>query len=180
MVRIVVPREEIVAHAAGVFDRTEPIGKIWPVLERPELGFGKWIVGAHAGPRVTGADAEVREQLGHQLAAHRRAAVGMDRELVRADPLLEARGFDQALGQTGVLVRRDHPAHDVTAEQIEDHIQRVIQVRDRPLQLGEVPGPDLIGRRRHELRFGIRRMPRLGAPLPDFIGPGQEAIHRAR
>jgi hypothetical protein len=139
MVRIVVPREEIVADAPSVFDRTEPVGKLRPVLERPELGFGKRIVVAHAGPRVTRVDAEVREQLSNQLAAHRRAAVGVECQLVRPDPLLEARGFDQALRQAGVLVRGDHPAHDVATEEIQDHIQRVIQVRDRPLQLRDVP-----------------------------------------
>ena len=81
----------------GVFDGAESIRKLRPVLEGPELGFGKRIVIAHAGPRVTGGDAEVRKQFGHQLAAHRRAAVGVDRELVRTDPLLEAGGGDQAL-----------------------------------------------------------------------------------
>ena len=129
MVRVVVPREEIVADRAGVFDRAEAIRKLRPVFERAELRFGKRIVVAHARPRVTGVDAEVGEQLGDELAAHRRAAVGVDRQLVRADALLDARRFDQALRQAGALVRRDHPADDVPAEEIEDHIEREIEVR---------------------------------------------------
>jgi hypothetical protein len=44
MMRIVVPREEIVADAATVRDRAEPIRKLWPVFERPKLSFGKRIV----------------------------------------------------------------------------------------------------------------------------------------
>jgi len=88
MVRVVVPREQIVADGAGVFDRAEAIRKLRPVFERAELRFRKRIVVADAGTRVTCVDAEVREQLGDELAAHRRAAVGMNRELVRADPLL--------------------------------------------------------------------------------------------
>jgi hypothetical protein len=116
MVRVVVPREEIVADRTGVFEGAEPIRKLRAVFERAELRFGKRIVVAHTRPRVTRVDAEVREQLGDELAAHRRPAIGVDGQLMRADPLLEARRFDQALGQAGVLVCRDHPAHDVAAE----------------------------------------------------------------
>ena len=41
VVRVVVPREEIAAHAAAVFDGAEPIRKLRPVFERAELRFGK-------------------------------------------------------------------------------------------------------------------------------------------
>src|SRR5712691_12628764 len=129
---------------------------------------------------MTGADAEVCAQLGDELAAHRRPAVGVNRQLVRPDRLFEAGRFYHALRQAGVLVRRDHPAHDVPAEEIEDHIQRVIEVGDRPLQLRDVPRPDLIRRRGHELRFGVGRMPRLVPPLADLGCGVEDAIHRAR
>ena len=62
-------------------------------------------------------------------------------------------------GQVGVLVRGDHPAHDVATEEIQPHTA-VIQVGDRPFQLSDIPRPDLIRGRRHELRFRVRRMPR--------------------
>jgi hypothetical protein len=52
--------------------------------------------------------------------------------------------------------RVDALCHPVAAEQIEDHIQPAIEIRDRPLQFRDVLGPDLIRRRRHELRFGAR------------------------
>ena len=81
---------------------------------------------------MTRVDAEIREELGDQFATHRRAAVGVNRQLVRADPLFATRRFDQPLRQTGVLVCRDHPAHDVAAEQIEESRRRVIEVRIGP------------------------------------------------
>jgi hypothetical protein len=54
MVRVVVPREEIPAHAAGVFNGAESIRKLRSVFERAELRFRKRIVVARAWPRVTG------------------------------------------------------------------------------------------------------------------------------
>ena len=41
MMRLVVPREEIVADVAGVFDRAESIRKLRSVFERPELEIGR-------------------------------------------------------------------------------------------------------------------------------------------
>ena len=104
VMRVVVPREEIVADRARVFDGTEAVRKVRAVFDRPELGFGKGIVVAHPRPRVARLDAEIREQQRDELAAHRRAAVRVDRELLRTDVLLAARRLDQALGQVGVLV----------------------------------------------------------------------------
>ena len=43
------------------------------------------------------------------------------RELLRLDALLRAGLLDQALGQVGALLDRHHPAHDVAAEEVEDH-----------------------------------------------------------
>ena len=72
-------------------------------------------------------DAEVGEQQRDEFAAHGRAAVGVNRELLRLDALLRAGLLDQALGQVGALLDRHHPAHDVAAEEVEDHIQRVVR-----------------------------------------------------
>ena len=86
----------------------------------------------------------------------------------------------QALGQVRILVPGDHPAHDVAAEEVEDHIERVVEIRNRALELGDIPGPDLIRARRDQLGGGIGRMPGLCAPLAHFVGRGEHAIHRAR
>ena len=57
-----------------------------------------------ARSRVAGRDAEVGEQQRDELAAHGRAAVGVNRELLRLDALLRAGLLDQALGQVGALI----------------------------------------------------------------------------
>lgn len=123
MVCVVVPVEEIVTHAPRVLDRSKPIGKLRPILERAKLRFRERIVIADARPGVARLDPEIREQQRDELAAHRRAAVGVDRQLMRTDALLVARRLDEALGQVGILLPGDHPAHDVATEEIQDHIQ---------------------------------------------------------
>ena len=128
---------------------------------------------------MAGLDAEIREELDDELAAHGRPAVGVNRELMRTDALLGTRRRDQALRQARTLRHGNHPAHDVPTEEVEDHVQRVIEVRDGPLQLGDVPCPYLIRRRRDQLGLRVHRMPRLIAPLPDFVRGGEHAIHRA-
>ena len=95
---------------------------------------------------------------------------------MRTDALLAARGLDEAFRQAGTLRERDHPAHDVAAEEVEDHIQREVEIRDRALQLRNVPGPDLIRCRRDELGLDVCRMPRLGAPFPHFVGLGHSGV----
>ena len=180
MVRVVVPREPLAADGAGVCERAEPVRKLRPVLQGPELRVGERIVVAHAGPRMTGVDAQVREEQRDESAAHGRAAIRMDRELLRGNALLQAGGRNQAIRQVRSLVARDHPAHGVAAEEVEDDVQRVVEVRDRALELGDVPRPDLIRARRHELGFRIRRMPGLGASVAHFAGRREHAIHRAR
>ena len=101
VVRVVVPREQIAADAARVFECAEPLRKLRPILEGAKLRLGERIVIAHAWSRVAGRDAEVGEQQRDELAAHGRAAVGVNRELLRLDALLRAGLLDQALGQVG-------------------------------------------------------------------------------
>ena len=129
---------------------------------------------------MTGVDAQIREEQRDELTAHGGPAVRVHREVVRGDALLQAGRRNQARRQVSILVARDHPAHDVAAEEVEDDVQRVVEVRDRALQFGDVPRPDLIRARRHELGFRVRRMPGLGAPLAHFAGRREHAIHRAR
>jgi hypothetical protein len=57
---------------------------------------------------------------------HRRAAVGVDRELAARDALLLAACVDELLRDRGRLARRDLPAGDVAAEDIQDDVQRAV------------------------------------------------------
>jgi hypothetical protein len=111
MMRIVVPPEQGVADRPRILDRSESVRKFRPILEGPELGFGKRIVVAHARARAAGGDPEVGEQLGDELAAHRGAPVGMDRQLVRRDRLGAPPGViaDVAAATHDEIVWLGHP-----------------------------------------------------------------------
>ena len=107
VMRIVVPRKEIVADGARMCERAEPIRKLGSVLQSPKLRFRKRIVIAHARPRVTGVDPEVREEQRDQCAPHGGPPVRVNRQLLRLDPLLRTGLLEQAFGQAGALAGRD-------------------------------------------------------------------------
>ena len=50
----------------------------------------------------------------------------------------------------------------------------------RTLELGDVPGPDLVRLRGQQLGLGAGRMPQLVAPFAGFFRIGQHPIHRPR
>ena len=141
----VVVVEEAAAEASGVLDGAETIGELRAVLHRLELRLGVRIVVGHVRPRVALEHAQVSQQQGHRLAAHRRTAVRVDRELVWRDPLLAAARGDQTAGQRGTLPVGHHPAGHVATEDVEDHVQVEVRPLDRATQLGDVPRPDLVG-----------------------------------
>ena len=120
---------------------------------------------------MTGVDAQVREEQRDELAPHGRAAVGMDRELLRGDALFQSGRRNQAFRQVRILVAGDLGAHDVAADELEDHLERVVEVRDRALELGDVPGPDLILARRHELGIWYPPGAGPGRAVPALRGP---------
>ena len=95
----VVPGEEPGEEGPGILERAEAVRERGPVLEGPDLGFAERVVVTHVGPGMAPLDPEVGEQEGNGLAAHRRAPVGVDRELTRDDALLLDGLRDQALGE---------------------------------------------------------------------------------
>src|SRR3990172_7635723 len=68
MMRVVVPPEEGVTDRPRILDRAEAVRKLRPIFDRPEVGFRKRVVVAHAGARVTGRDPQVGEQVDDELA----------------------------------------------------------------------------------------------------------------
>ena len=86
---------------------------------------------------------------------------------------------NQLLSQLGALPGRDYPAHDVAAEDIEDHIQVKAGPLARHFQLGDVPAPNLVWVGGQQFGFGIGRMQALGASFDSLTGIGEQAIHGA-
>ena len=81
---VVVPNEERLAEGAAVLNAAEAIRKLGTILHGVELAFRIRIVVGGVGPAVGFGDAEIGQQEGHRLAAHGRAAVGVDGELAGA------------------------------------------------------------------------------------------------
>lgn len=97
---VVVVAEEGAAKGPSVLNRTETPRKLWAVLQRLELRFGVGVVVGDVRPRVGLGHAQVGQQHRQRLAAHRSAAVGVDRQLARLDALTTADRFDQATPRT--------------------------------------------------------------------------------
>ena len=121
MVLAVVPGKEVLAEGARVVQRTEPLGKGRAVLERLELAFRERIVVGDPRPAQAAAFAEVGK-LPHQgFGLERGAAVGMNCQRTRCDPLLGTAFGDQPTRQLAVLALGHQPAHHVAAENVQQH-----------------------------------------------------------
>ena len=124
-------------------------------------------------------DAEIRHEKGDGLRGHDPPAVGVDGELAGGNLLLANGLLDELLGQFRALPRRDHPADDMAAEDIEDDIEIEVGPLGRTQQFGDVPTPELVGSSGQQFGLVVSRMHRLIAALVGFPGLFEEAIHRA-
>lgn len=102
---------------------------------------------------VAAGHAEVDQQLSDRFGGHRRAPVGVQGELVGADALPGEGLGDEGFGQLGGLGRGDHPRHDLAAEDVDDHIQVVVDAAFRSLEFRYIPAPNGVRRRRDQLGF---------------------------
>lgn len=70
------------------------------------------------------------------------------------------------------------PAHDIATVDIEHYIQLEIVAFRWPSQLGDVPGPELVGTRRQQLWPLVVRVTQLVSALPEFSLLRKDSIHR--
>ena len=160
----VVPGEEALAERPRAPDRAEALGELGPILQGLELRFGERVVVGDVRPAVRLGDAQVGEQQRHRLRGHRGAAVGVQGELPGAMPCL--RRLQRSASRPARRSRGgDHPAHDVAAEHVQDHVQVVVGPFRRAEQLGDVPGPDLVRPAGRQLGLDRGGVGGLRAPL---------------
>jgi hypothetical protein len=174
---VVVPMRERLHERPDVLLGAEAPGEVAVVLDGLELRLGERVVVADPRAAVAAHYVQLGQQLQHRLGGHRRAAVRVQGELSRGDAVLLAGAEDQFPGQVGALAGGDHPAHRVPAEDVQDHIE----VEELPLagspQLGDVPGPDLVGAFRHPHRHAVAPPPHDRPALADLAVPPQQAVH---
>ena len=70
--------------------------------------------------------------------------------------MFDATVLDEELGEFGAFAQGDHPAGDVTTEDIEDHVEVEVSPYRRAQKFGDVPTPELIGSGRQEFGLAIR------------------------
>ena len=105
----VVSVEEVLAECTRIFDRPESRREISPILECFELRLGVGVVVRDMRPRVRLRDAEVRERECEALRLHRRATIGVHRELAGLDAFTFARLEKELPRERRRLTRGDHP-----------------------------------------------------------------------
>ena len=138
VVVVVVPSEEATAEAQGVLVALEAVREFGNVFEGFELAFGERVVIGHMGPAVGFGDAQGAEQLGDGLRNHGRPPIAVEGQLLLVDLLTLHGVSNQTSGQVLGLTMGEHPADDVAAEDVQDHVEVVGQAARVGRQSGEL------------------------------------------
>lgn len=175
---VVVPGEELLAEGAAVLNAAEAIRKAGPVLQGAKLAFRVRVVVRNVGSAVRLGDAQVGHQERHWFGAHDFSTVGVNGQLARRYGVFLQGVLNEVFGQFGRFPLGDHPAGNITAEDVDHYVELEVVPFDRPPQFGDVPAPQLIGCGGQQLRFLIGRMNGLVAALARFSFLFQKSIHR--
>jgi len=122
---------------------------------------------------------EIGEQEGGGLGFHRPAAIGMQGELTGRHLVLGDGVLQQRLEEGSTFDIGDAPADDAAAEDVEDNVEVEVAPLGWPHQLGDVPGPDLVGTFGQQFGFLVGRVTELGAAFADFAMLAEDAVHGA-
>ena len=176
-VLVVVPGKEGLAERACILDTAETIGKLGAVFHGAEMAFRVGVVVGGVRPAVGFGDAEIGQQQSHGFPSHGRAKVGMNSQGVGLDVLLGAGFREKKFGQFGGFARSQHPAHDVTAEDIQHYVKIEVGPFDGTAQFGDVPAPQLIGIGGQQFGLPVLRMDELVAAFADRAILFEHPIH---
>ena len=176
-VLIVVPVEVTATKADRILDGTEPFRKLRAVFQRLELRLRVRVIVGNVRPAEASRDLQIDEELPHRLGNHGASAVRMQRQIPRLDALPEVGFVMEIPRDVVVLLGLNRPTNHQAAEQIDGDVELEAGAADRPLEVGDVPGPDLVGRSGAQLGFHVRRMDGLAAALLDFLRIIQDPVH---
>ncbi len=84
---------------------------------------------------------------------------------------------DEPFGEGGSFGMSDHPADDVSAEDIEDDVRVEVGPFGRAAELGDIPGPDFVGSGSDELGLRVARVSELVAALANLLVVVQDSVH---
>src|SRR5260370_29293312 len=103
----------------------------------------------------------------------------MQSESTGLDVLFFATFLDQSMGQLRTFAISDHPAGNVAAEHVQDHVEIKIVPFCWSEQLADVPAPELIGSVGHQFRLLVGRMNQLIATFAVLATLLHSALHRS-
>ncbi len=180
MVDVVVPLKIVLAPLPGVADVLETSRVIGLVLQGFELALADRVVVADAGPAVATGHAQFGHQVEVGACNHGGTAVLVQGQLAVGDGIAGDGLLHDVLGQRAVLLARDHPGQGVAAVEVQDDVQGQIRTTPGGRQLGDVPGPNLVGGSGHQARDGMVLGGALCAPFPGGLIGTQQAMQRAQ
>ena len=126
-----------------------------------------------------GLDPRVGQQQSGGLGLHWATATGMQRELAGRHVVFGDRVVEQRLEECRAFSVCHAPAHDTTAEDVEDDVEIEVAPFSWPDQLGDVPGPNLIGTFGQQLGLSVGGMAKLRATFVNLAVLLEDAVHGA-
>jgi hypothetical protein len=103
----------------------------------------------------------------------------MDGQSSRLDLLLRTGIGNEPFGQLGAFAISYHPAHYVTAEDVEDHIEIEVRPLRRAEQFRDVPTPELVGAGGQQFGLRVSRMDKFVSALPYLALALENPVHGA-
>src|SRR5215472_8766803 len=102
-VLLVIPTKKSLTESTTVFEASETVRELRPILQRAELAFRIRVVVRNMRTAVCFGHPQIGQQEGHRFGGHGGAAIGMQCELARTNPLLLATLLDQSFREFGAF-----------------------------------------------------------------------------
>lgn len=117
-VLVLVPSEELLRKGSGILNRAKAFRETGPVFQSPEVTFRIRVIVGDVRAAVGFDDPQIRHQKGIGFGCHGRTPIRVNSQLARLKFLLSAGIPNECCGQFRAFPIRDHPAHDIAAEDI--------------------------------------------------------------
>src|SRR5687768_12131129 len=117
-VAVVVPGEELLTEGAAVLNTAKAIWETGAVLQSTKLAFRVGVIVRYVGSAVRLGRTKFGQQERDWFGAHHFSAVGVYGQLARRDIVFLQCVLNEVFGQFGRFPLGDHPAGNVTAEDV--------------------------------------------------------------
>ena len=109
------------------------------VFDGFEVCLTEGIIIRDIGSRMAFFDAQITQKECQGFGFHWFAIIGMEGQLFGLDALVGSGSGDQLTRQLSTLVFRDHPAHDVAAEDVDHSVKREMCIGQQEARHANLP-----------------------------------------